>query len=853
MNKEEEPLKKIPLLATIVSLSLVSCFPSTSFAEEELTTFTEQEDLSISLIGRYDSGAPLDEGGAEIVDYDKKHHRAFVVNGADQSLDILDLTSPSDQKELSLLKKVSLKDIDLGGFVLGDLTSVAVHPNSEYVAVAMPAEEKTDPGMIALFETNGDFIKAYEVGALPDMVAFSPDGKQLLVANEGEPNDDYTIDPEGSVSVLDVSNGPKEANVNTIGFDSLDEKKIDEDVRVFGPGATTAQDFEPEYIQVTSDSQKAYVSLQENNAIAEIDLDTQTINSVNSLGFKDHSIEGNGLDVSNKSDEVAIKPMPVLGMYQPDAIALYTVEGKNYILTPNEGDARDYDGYSEESRVEDLEKDTGHPIKLNADNYEGYTQKELDQLVDDGLWDEDQLGRLNVTTANGLNKDGEYEALYSYGARSFSVYETEDFEQLYDSGDEFEQITSQALPKYFNSNNDDNGFKSRSDDKGPEPESAEVGEINGKLYAFIGLERQGGIMVYDIDHPEQPEFVTYFSSRDFSSEDESVRGDSAPEGIKFVSAENSPTGKPMLLAAHEVSGTVAAYEIESLLGEKRLAGNDRYETAVQVSKEGWKNAETVVIARGDEFADALAGAPLAYKEDAPILLTSTDHVNQEVKKEIERLGAKHAIILGGSVALSSFVDYQLQGLGLDVERIGGESRFDTATNIAARLDGNPDKAIIANGITFADALAAAPFAAKNGYPILLTEKDKLPSSTSLALKGIQETIVVGGDAVVTDDVFSTLPDAIRIGGANRFETAAIMATTYHSGNAAMISTGYEFADALTGSVLAAKRDAASLLVKKDSVPEATKEAFKQLDLEKLYLLGGTSAVSDQVKAELTSK
>ena len=150
-------------------------------------------------------------------------------------------------------------------------------------------------------------------------------------------------------------------------------------------------------------------------------------------------------------------------------------------------------------------------------------------------------------------------------------------------------------------------------------------------------------------------------------------------------------------------------------------------------------------------------------------------------------------------------------------------------------------------------MAAAPYAAKNGYPILLTEKDKLPSSTSLALRGIQETIVVGGDAVVNEDVFSHLPHANRVGGANRFETAAIMATTNHSGNAAIISTGYDFADALTGSVLAAKRDAVSLLVQKDSVPESTKKAYKQLDLEKLYILGGTSAVSDQVKGELSLK
>ncbi|MBN8209083.1 choice-of-anchor I family protein [Bacillus sp. NTK071] len=584
-------MKKTPLaLATIVSLSLVSGYPSSSSAEmEQLTTYPDQEELSISLVGRYKSGAALDEGGAEIVDYDKKHQRAFVVNGADQSLDILDLSSSTENNEIPLYKKVFLKDIDLGSFVPGDLTSVAVHPTSEYVAVAIPAEEKTDKGMVALFQTDGEFIKAYEVGSLPDMVTFSPNGKQLIVANEGEPNDDYSVDPEGSVSIIDVSNGSLNANVNTVGFSSLDEEKIDEDVRVFSPNATPAQDFEPEYIQVTPDNRKAYISLQENNAIAELDLETQTFTSVNSLGFKDHSMEGNGLDASNKSDEVDIKPMPVLGMYQPDGIVLYTVEGRNYIITPNEGDSRDYTAYSEETRVADLEAETGHAIKLDAEHYKGFTQEQLDKMVKDGLWNEEQLGRLKVTTANGLNEDGEYEALYSYGGRSFSVYETEDFEQLYDSGDEFEQITSEALPKNFNSSNDDNAFKNRSDDKGPEPETAEVGEINGKQYAFIGLERQGGIMVYDIDNPKEPQFVTYFTSRDFSSEDGSVKGDSAPEGLKFVAANDSATGKAMLLAAHEVSGTVVAYEIENLTGEERLAGTAEDDEASGESKAGKSN------------------------------------------------------------------------------------------------------------------------------------------------------------------------------------------------------------------------------------------------------------------------
>ncbi|MBN8210312.1 alpha amylase N-terminal ig-like domain-containing protein [Bacillus sp. NTK071] len=282
----------------------------------------------------------------------------------------------------------------------------------------------------------------------------------------------------------------------------------------------------------------------------------------------------------------------------------------------------------------------------------------------------------------------------------------------------------------------------------------------------------------------------------------------------------------------------------------RLFGDDRYATAVEISKEGWDQADTVVIARGDNFADALAGAPLAYKLDAPILLTREKGLEKSVKDEIKRLGAKKAIILGGTSAVPKFIAYQLEGMDLKVQRIYGQDRFETAANIQASLGGSPDKAVIANGMNFPDALAAASYAAENGYPILFAKKDEVPKATKLALRSVDGTIVAGGEAVINKKVFGSLPDAKRYAGENRFGTAASIATELNSSKKVFISTGMDFADALTGSVLAAKQDAAMLLVKPDKMPTETAEALKKLEADTFTILGGTNAVSDGVVEKL---
>lgn len=278
----------------------------------------------------------------------------------------------------------------------------------------------------------------------------------------------------------------------------------------------------------------------------------------------------------------------------------------------------------------------------------------------------------------------------------------------------------------------------------------------------------------------------------------------------------------------------------------RVSGNTRYDTAVEISKLRLQTAKTVVIARGDDFPDALAGAPLAYSKGAPILLTRTEGLSNETIAEIKRLKAKNAIILGGTVAISAQVEKDLKGLGLTTERIAGENRFETAKLIAEKIDVNSDTAIVAYGFDFPDALAAASYAAGR-YPILLTRSDSIPEETKAALKDKKKTIVVGGEAVVSKGVFQQLPGAKRIGGKNRYETAANLSNEFdHRKDKAFVANGKGFADALTGAVLAASQFAPLLLVETDWVPAETMNTLVQNETDEVLILGGPSAVSENV-------
>jgi len=553
-------MKKWLSVVFVFMITLCSLVNGNVLADEmsadgkEFSYHAEGSNISLNLIARYDSGSDFDEGGAEITTYDPETKRIFSVNGHQKALDIVDGSKIGQEFNLPLIKRVKLSDLASTLGQVSDITSVALHPKGNYLALAVPAEPKTNNGFVVFLDKDGNLLSYVSVGALPDMVTFTPDGKYTLVANEGEPNDDYSINPEGSVAIIDVQGGTEGLTQGNVEIISFDENVIDSNVRKVHPDSTYREDLEPEYIAVDSKSQFAYVVLQENNAIAKLDIQNKKFVSVKSLGFKDHSKEDNGLDASNKDNKVNIKSWPVLGMYQPDGMAIYEVNGKTYLVTPNEGDAQDYDNFSEEKRVKDLVDS----YKLNAELFDGFTQQQLDEMIANGLFNEDQLGRLKTTTSAPKNENGKYEAIYGFGARSFSIFDAETMNLIFDSGDDFEQITSKALPDYFNSSNDENKKDDRSDDKGPEPEAVVVGTIDSKNYAFIGLERIGGIIVYDVTNPSNPKFETYVNSRDFSSTQPG--GDVAPEGLKFVAANQSPTGKPILIVGNEVSGTVSVYE-----------------------------------------------------------------------------------------------------------------------------------------------------------------------------------------------------------------------------------------------------------------------------------------------------
>ena len=438
--------------------------------------------IELTQIGRYDSGI-FDEGAAEITAYDSGSQQLFVINGATSTIDILDLSDPTNPTFVSAINISELGD---------GINSIAIKDG--IVAAAIEGEAADDLGTIVFFDIEGNILNQVTVGALPDMVTFTPDGSKVLVANEGEADeDDPTINPEGSVSIIDISGGIENATVTTADFTAYngrEEELRGQGVRIF-PDVDFANDVEPEYITVSPDGTQAFVALQENNAIAVVDLETGEVSDIQGLGLKDYSLEGNGLDANDEDETINIQNEPVFGLYQPDAIAAYEVDGATYYVTANEGDARD-----EDERIEDLE--------LDPDAFPNAEE----------LQSEENLGRLEVSTIDGdIDGDGDFDRLISYGGRSFSIRDANG-NLVFDSGDDFAQITAEQVPELFNSNGTVDSFDSRSDAKGAEPEGVVVGEVDGTPYAFVGLERTGGIMVYDISDPANSEFVQYINPLD---------------------------------------------------------------------------------------------------------------------------------------------------------------------------------------------------------------------------------------------------------------------------------------------------------------------------------------------------
>ncbi len=483
--------------------------------------------IGLTELGRYQGQ------GAEISAYDPGSKRLFVTDAGNARVDILDLTDPASPDPVG--------SIDTTPYGAGP-TSVAVRDG--IIAVAVPADPATEPGKVVFFTPEGSFLGEVTAGSLPDMVTFTPDGRYVLAANEGEPSEDLATNPEGSVSIIDLAGGPAQATVVNATFERFNSKKsqLQRQGVVFGPGPTVAQDVEPEYVTVDRRSRTAWVTLQENNAIAFVDIKRARVQDIRGLGFKDHAKPGNPFDASDRDDAIRIENWPAYGMYQPDAIASFTTGGKTYLLSANEGDAGVEDALGVE-RVEDL--------TLDPAAFPNAAELQL----------EENLGRLEVTPSLGdRDGDGDFDALYHFGARSFSVW-SDTGRLVYDSGAILEEKTAELVPAFFNSQDGDpEEFDARSDAKGPEPEGLALGEIRGRTYAFVGLERIGGIMTFDVTNPRRPVFQDYEYAAYLPPAGESP-SDVSPEGVLFISASQSPTGAPLLVVANEVSFTTTIYAV----------------------------------------------------------------------------------------------------------------------------------------------------------------------------------------------------------------------------------------------------------------------------------------------------
>lgn len=512
------------------------------------TSYSSQ--ITMEKVGHF-QGAPVGNGGPiDIVDY--YNNTLFIANGTntkDQkpSLDIVKIDGLKNRvKDFNLTKRIDIQKILGSNEQVSDLTCIKVSPNGKYLALSVALTPMTEKGYIIITDLEGVYISHYKVGSLPDNLAITPDSKKIIVANEGEPGKELKVDPEGSISIVDLTNGLKDGIVTEVKIDDslIDgelKNSLDEYILASPHKPTYSQALEPEYISVDKDGKFAYITFQEDNAIGKLDIEAKRFVWIKSMGVKDHSKEKNSFVIGkNKAEFVTAD---ILGMYQPDGVKVINQNGNIYLITANEGDARDYgkqffveDSYSIGKLLE-----SGKKINVPVT---------------------EDMKNLKVSSFRGINEKGEYDRLYSFGGRSFSIFKVEDngLKFVFDSGNQFEKITQKYLPEYFNSSNTNTKPYSRNNSKGPEPEDVEVGIIDGKTYAFVGLERIGGVVTYDITDITDPQFAGYFSGRDYS---EDIKGDVGIEGLKFVPAEKSPLGKPLLITSNEISNSVAIYEIDS--------------------------------------------------------------------------------------------------------------------------------------------------------------------------------------------------------------------------------------------------------------------------------------------------
>jgi hypothetical protein len=550
----------------------------------------------MSLVGRYTSGGTVTAPSlvAEIVAFHAASKSLFVTvdTAAEPSsfaridlsaLPTTALANSTTATNLTAAPRVNVAtSVNGGGFTAGGVQSLDVSGN--LLAIAVQSSPKTSAGVIAFYSLDSagtaTFLKKVTVGSLPDGVAFSPDGKYLVVANEGELSNTFmtdAIDPDGSISIIAITNGVPADTATTLGFSDFNvggsrRSELPAGIRIGRPGATVAQDLEPEYVSISADSKTAFVTLQENNAVATVDLASGKISKIFALGYKDYATKNRiaasdryagtaKKDYEHPTQPAQLKNYPNLfGVYMPDGIATVTLNGKTYFLTANEGDDRN-DFLTNFDEVPALAETARF-----ADLVASLDPAAFPTAAVDAIKTAQELGRLTLMAkdANGkfgdTDGDGDYDRLYVLGGRSFSIWDAETGLQVFDSGDDVERIV------YNNAADDATKsatlFKAaqllgRLDNKGPEPESVVVGQVGSETYAFVALERASGILMYQITNPLKPKLVQHIRNTTDLTD-----GDISPEGLKFIPAAQSPNGVALLVVGHEVTGSVAVYQIK---------------------------------------------------------------------------------------------------------------------------------------------------------------------------------------------------------------------------------------------------------------------------------------------------
>jgi hypothetical protein len=523
----------------------------------------------------------IDLGGAEIIDYHPGRKIAAVITGG-SNLSLVSYAKGFDQPEL-------LRELELEG----DAQSVAINDQG-LIAVALSVNDNND-GRIAFYQLNNKnkAVKkgSVAVGNLPDSISFSPDGSVLVSANEGEPSKFYGtedgVDPEGSISVIRIRDGkPGASKVTTLGFGAYSTEALRGlGIRISGENPTPRLDIEPEYVSISPNGRKAYITLQENNGIAQVDLKRSKIDSIFSQGEKSWS----GIAIDSTDDDGVYAPgvKTLFGLRMADGIKTFQHKGKTYLITADEGDSRvrpddvnfeailgDGTTYSFGDNLTDgvlatLEDElTGASIYVygsadvgNRGDFEADQGDELfitlkyGAVSDDGFYsDEKRAGKLTegdptllsegrIKTVSDSNDP--VTGIRSFGGRSFTIFDSKG-SVVYDSGNLLDQITNAA------------GFydDGRSDDKSIEPEGVAVATIKNRRFAFIGLERPFNqndpnelgtfIPVFEITQPSAPTYLGAFSGA----------GSLSPEGLSWV-GDGKRGG--YLLVANEVSGTLDSF------------------------------------------------------------------------------------------------------------------------------------------------------------------------------------------------------------------------------------------------------------------------------------------------------